>query len=124
MKSNIVRSAILATAVASIAVAADPPSITKAFGLVAVPKGQPVSLTFTITNPNPATPLTSVAFSDSLPTGLLVALPNALTNSCGGVVTANPAASVVSLSGGLIPAASTCTVSVNVVSSVTGFILN
>lgn len=124
MNKSLVKLAILARVASAAGAATQPPSINKAFGQVAVPKGQAVSLIFTIANPNPATTLTSVAFLDNLPTGLLVASPNAVTNNCGGAVTAVPGSNSISLTGGQIPQAATCTVSVNVVSKITGFFLN
>jgi len=59
------------TANASITVAG-PPVIIKAFGVASIPLNGSTSLTFTIQNNNIATPLTGVAFSDALPTGLMV----------------------------------------------------
>ena len=102
-----------------------PPAISKSFGQVSVPKGQPVSLTFTIADPNLATALTQVAFVDVLPSGLLVTSPNGSTGSCGaGTITAVPGTATISLSGGTIAAASSCTFSVNVVSQVVGVFVN
>jgi uncharacterized repeat protein (TIGR01451 family) len=91
-----------------------PPVITKAFGALSIPVGGSTSLTFTITNPNATVTLTTVAFIDTLPTGLTVSSPNGLTGSCGGTVTALPGTSVVSLAGGTISPTASCTFSVNV----------
>jgi uncharacterized repeat protein (TIGR01451 family) len=96
-----------------------PPSITKAFGAPSIIQGQKTSLTFTLTNPN-ATPLTGAAFDDPLPSGLVVATPNGLTNNCGGAVTAVSGSGSIALSGGTIPAANSCTVKVDVLGTGAG----
>src|SRR5262249_59452890 len=61
-----------------------PPTITKAFGASFVPVGQTTTLSFTITNPNPTVALTSLAFTDTFPAGLVVANPPNATDTCGG----------------------------------------
>jgi len=61
-----------------------PPTINKAFGAASIPVGGSTSLSFTIQNPNTGNGLTGVAFSDTLPSGLVVSTPNGLTGSCGG----------------------------------------
>ncbi|MGB6496320.1 MAG: FG-GAP-like repeat-containing protein, partial [Candidatus Acidiferrum sp.] len=98
-----------------------PPSIVKSFGASSIAPNGVTSLTLTITNPSAnTTGLTGVAFTDSLPTGLVVATPNGLTNSCGGTATATAGSGSVSLSGGSVSTASNCTVSLNVTSSTSG----
>ena len=97
------------------------PSISKAFGAATVPVGGTTSLTLTITNPAANTSaLSGVAFTDTLPTGLVVATPNALSNSCGGTATAVAGSGSISLTGGSIPASSSCTVVVNVTGTAGG----
>jgi uncharacterized repeat protein (TIGR01451 family) len=97
-----------------------PPTIAKAFGAASIPLNGSTSLSFTITNAN-TTPLTGVAFSDTLPAGLVVSTPNGLTGTCGaGTITATQATSVISLSGGTIAASSSCTFSVNVTGTAAG----
>ena len=112
------------TASASINVVA-PPSIAKAFGAAAVPLNGTTSLTFTI--PNPAAKAlaeTGVAFTDTLPAGLVVATPNGLTNTCGGTATAVAGSGSISLTGGTVAASSTCTLTVNITATTSGSFVN
>jgi uncharacterized repeat protein (TIGR01451 family) len=100
--------------VTSGALFAQPPTIAASFNPSGVAIGQTSILTFTITNPS-ASAITAVAFTDTFPANLFVQTPNNLTGSCGaGTITATPASSAVSLSGGTIPAGGSCTFSVNV----------
>src|SRR5262249_62101164 len=71
------------TSNASITVVA-PASIQKSFGAAQIPLNGSTSLSFTITNPNLTVGLTGVAFTDTLPAGLVVSTPNGLTGTCGG----------------------------------------
>jgi hypothetical protein len=87
-----------------------PPSITKAFGAPTITHTHSTTLSFTISNPNSATILSGVSFTDSLPSGLQVSTPNGLTNSCGGTVTATVGSSSVSLSGGSLAGGASCSV--------------
>jgi uncharacterized repeat protein (TIGR01451 family) len=109
------------TASANLSVAA-PPTITKSFGAASIAAGASTSLTFVITNPVAnSVALTGVAFTDTLPSGLVVATPNALTGSCGGgTITATASSSVVSLAGATLAATASCTFSVNVTASTSG----
>jgi uncharacterized repeat protein (TIGR01451 family) len=92
-----------------------PQVIANTFGAAAIPLNGSTSLSFTITNPNSGGSLTSVAFTDGLPAGLVIASPNGLTGSCGGgAITAAAASSSVSLSGATLAAGGLCTFSVNV----------
>ena len=112
------------TASASLTVVA-PPSIAKAFGATNITLNGTTSLTFTITNPSANTVAEAgVAFTDTLPAGLVVATPNALTNTCGGTVTATAGSNSISLTGGSIAISSTCTVTVNVTATTSGSFVN
>src|SRR5581483_7945274 len=83
------------------------------------------TLSFTITNPNTASALSGVAFTDNLPAGVVVAaIPNA-TGSCGsGTITATAGSGTIGLSGGTLTASpapgSSCTFSVNVTGTTAG----
>jgi uncharacterized repeat protein (TIGR01451 family) len=112
------------TASASIVVVA-PPSISKSFNPAMISPNGISTLTFTITNPaiNPV-PENGVAFTDTLPTNVVVAIPNGATNTCGGTLTAVSGSNSISLTGGTVAVSSSCTVSVNVTSAVSGVYTN
>ena len=106
-------------------VTALPPQIAKSFASPTVPLNGSVLLTFTITNPSAnVIPLTGIAFTDSLPAGLIVATPNGLTSNCGGTVAAVAGSANIALSGGTIPPFANCTVSVNVTGTASGAVIN
>src|SRR6185503_6423187 len=102
------------------------PTLSKSFLTSPIPQGSSSTLRFTLTNPNTATALTGVGFSDTLPTGLLVATPNGLTTTCtvgtltGGTTTATAGTSIISRSGATLSANANCTISVNVLGNVAG----
>ena len=102
MRRSAIAAALLALAVAVPAHAAI--TANKTFTPDAVAAGQPSKVTFYFLNANIAD-ATSLAFVDSLPTGMQVApTPNAVTN-CGGTLTAVAGATSVSFSGGTLPKA-------------------
>jgi len=94
------------------------PSFTMAFGAPSVLLNGSTSLTFTLENPTVAS-VSGLAFTDSLPAGLLVSTPNGLSASCGGTTTGVAGSGSVTLSGVTLSASSNCTISVNV-TGVTG----
>ena len=101
-----------------------PPSIAKAFDPASVQIDGTSTLTFTITNPNGGTALTGVAFTDTLPSGLVVSTPNGLTDSCGGTANAGAGGATISLTGASVAASATCTVVVNVTGDSAGTFTN
>ena len=121
-----VRRFLLAIAVlglfVNVAAAQSPPTIAKAFGAASIPVNGSTTLTFTVTNPNPATDLTNVSFTDTLPSGLIIANPDSLTpdpvlgdcDPTGTTGTITPNTHDISLTGGQIPANATCTFSIDV----------
>ena len=100
-----------------------PPTVSKAFASSSTVVGTPVRMTITLTNPN-STTITNVALTDNYPVGLVNATPPNASTTCGGTVIAAAGGSTLSLSGGAIPAMSSCTVSVDVVATSAGPITN
>jgi uncharacterized repeat protein (TIGR01451 family) len=107
------------TATANLSVAA-PPSINKSFGAVSIPLNGTTSLTFSVTNPNASSALSALAFTDTLPAGLVVASTPSLSNTCAGTASAAAGATSVSLSAGTLAGSGTCSVSVNVTGTSAG----
>jgi uncharacterized repeat protein (TIGR01451 family) len=101
------------------ALAQSPPTIVKSFSAATVGLNESVTLTFTITNPNPAVDLTGVAFNDNMPAGLIIANPDSLAGSCDpGVITTF--ATSINMVGGVILANSSCTFSIDVLAITAG----
>lgn len=112
------------------------PGFTKSFSPSTLPLGSRATLTFTIDNSLNGSDAVDLRFTDDLPTGLEVADPANVSNTCtdgvftGGVVSAVPGTGVVSLGsgGGLdlaaVGAEGTCTVSVDVVATGVGALEN
>jgi len=95
-----------------------PPVIGKAFNPTTIALNATTSLTFTITNPatnNVA--LTGVAFSDTLPVGLMVA--NSSVSTCGGTLTTTLPTGIV-LAGATVAAHGQCVFSVTVTGAASG----
>jgi uncharacterized repeat protein (TIGR01451 family) len=110
------------TSNASVTVTLLPPVITKNFQSLTIQAGalSQVNLHFTINNPNPqdafnplTNRLTGIAFTDTLPGGLVVFTPNGLGGSCSGV-TATAGSTSISMTGGVVGAGLTCTIDVTI----------
>lgn len=86
--------------------------------------GETSRLTIRLDNPNDEA-LTGVALLDALPENLVIAqIPNASTTCDGGFVDAQASATTVRLSGATVPATGYCTLSVDVLSNVSGNYVN
>jgi uncharacterized repeat protein (TIGR01451 family) len=94
------------------------PRIAKVFAPATINAGAVSTLTLTLQNTAP-TALTQVAFSDTLTNMQVAPTPN-VTNSCGGAVSAAPAATSIALNNGALPGSASCTVTVDVTSNVAG----
>jgi len=97
-----------------------PPTLNKTFGAASINVGQSTSLGFTVTNPNAGTTLTNISFVDNLPTGLVVATPNGLVNTCGGGFSGAAGSTSVSISGVSLAPSTSCTLSVNITGTTAG----
>jgi hypothetical protein len=126
------RLCLIALFCAGIAQAQSPPTISKAFSVASVPLNGSATLTFTITNPNPATDLTNVSVNDNLPAGLIIANPDSLVldpvqGACdptGTTGTITPLINSINLIGGQVPANAACTFSVDVLAISAGTQVN
>ncbi len=100
-------------AVSSIEVLATPvPVFNKSFADASIEVGGTTTLTFTIDNTSVVTDANGMAFDDVLPAGIEIAVPDNLSNSCGGVVNLTPGQ--LSFSGGSVTANNSCQISVDV----------
>jgi uncharacterized repeat protein (TIGR01451 family) len=105
------------------------PGLTKAFSVASISLGQTATLTFTINNSTGTPAQTGRTFSDAFPANLLIAATPNVVNGCGGTptVTATAGTGTFTIGGTGVNAAvgpSTCTISVNVTSSVAGSYVN
>ncbi|WP_324762819.1 hypothetical protein SO078_02070 [Sinorhizobium meliloti] len=90
------------------------PSLSKSFAASSVKRGENVALTFTITNPTGAAAQNGLSFTDTLPSGLVLAGAPA-ASQCGGGVSGSADGSTIGLSGGSLPAGpSSCTITATV----------
>ena len=82
--------------------------------------GVPAVFTFNLTNPNNAQ-LSNASFTDNLPANLVVAQNPTIGGTCvGAVVTAAADATQIRVTGATLPVNDSCTVTVNVVSNISG----
>jgi uncharacterized repeat protein (TIGR01451 family) len=108
-----------------------PPSVSKSFTPSTVAPNTSSTLTITLTNPT-ATAMSSVSVTDIFPNiaagapGNMTLFDTITSNNCGGSLTTSTGAALaagsdsVKLTGGTIPAANVCTISVNVKGSAGG----
>ncbi|MCP3871525.1 MAG: hypothetical protein GY703_26155, partial [Gammaproteobacteria bacterium] len=101
------------------------PSFSKAFAPETIGEKEVSTLTFTIDNSVSSLDATSLNFTDTLPMGVVVAIPANTSNSCsGGTLTAVAEKGIITYTGGTVGASSSCIISVDVTSSYAGIYLN
>jgi len=90
------------------------PKLRKTFSPATINTGGVSTLTITLNNPNSTVANLTVPLIDTLPGCVEIGDTPTATTTCSGALTANPGDSTVVLTGGLIPANSSCTVKVPV----------
>jgi serine protease len=96
------------------------PTVSEAFAPSSVGENVPATLTITLANAN-GFDLTQSSFTETLPANLTIpATATASTTCTGAAVAVSNTSSALSLSGAIIPAASSCTLSVTVQSASSG----
>ncbi|MGC1497761.1 MAG: hypothetical protein WA790_18295 [Sulfitobacter sp.] len=101
--------------------AATAPSFAKAFAPATIVQGGVSTLTFTIDNATALVDGTALAFSDNMPSGMIVAATPNITNTCtGGTLTAAAGSSSITLAGATVAASASCAISVDVTQSTAG----
>ncbi|MDO6746277.1 DUF7933 domain-containing protein [Gilvimarinus sp. 1_MG-2023] len=102
-----------------------PPTFVKVFAPNAIALNGTSTLTFTIDNSASAVAANSLAFTDNLPAGLVVAgVPNVSSTCTGGTLTAVAGAVTISLNGASVAAGSSCTLQVDIVGNTEGTLVN
>lgn len=89
-----------------------PPTVTKTFNPDMICQGDTSTLTIRFTNPNNMIAVFTEIFIDGLPEGMEIKGNG--SNSCGGVLVANPGSRVIKLSAGSILGNDSCTIVVDV----------
>lgn len=101
------------------------PGFSKAFTPATIATNGISTLIFTIDNSAGGIDIGSLALTDNLPAGVVVAAPsNASTTCTGGSLTALEGSSAITYTGGTVAGASTCTVSVDVTAASAGTFAN
>jgi hypothetical protein len=114
------------TATQSLTVSAAPlPGFTKSFTSSSATLGVSTTLSFAIDNSSALIEATALDFTDTLPAGMVVASPaNASVTCSGGSLTALAGSGTISYTGGAVAASSGCGLSVDVIASTSGTLVN
>ncbi len=103
--------------------AAAQPSFSTSFSPTAIGTNSLSQVSYVISNPT-GSPITQLAFSNTLPAGLVVASAAQTTSNCGGTFSATAGSSVIQLAGGSIGGNSSCSMTVNVTAAAAGLYQN
>lgn len=108
--------------------AVQPPTLSESFPSTWVANGGTIAMSFTLSNPNQATGFTATSFSDTLPPGLALANPADAGGTClstgEGIVSGSPGGRQFGLSGASLASGSSCTLTIDVIGTVSGFHTN
>jgi uncharacterized membrane protein YgcG len=99
-----------------------PPTLTKSFSPASVTSGSVSTLTITLTNTNSSADPLTAPLIDTFPSGLRV--DGTGTSTCGGSLAASNGDTNATLTGGSIPAAGSCTITVPVTGTSVGSFIN
>ena len=122
--SDLTRNGLTITSAATAGLTIEsPPGFAKAFTPASIAQGATSTLTFTVDNTGSSVAASSLAFVDTLPTGVTVAATPSVSSTCG-TVSASANSGTISLSGGNVAAGASCTVAVDVTSSTVGAAVN
>ena len=98
--------------------------VVKGFDPLTVFGGSASTLSIDLINPNNVQ-LDGIAFTDTMPAGMVIAMPADLSvRDCGGTLAATPGADSISFSGGSLAASASCTLTVRVTITVNGNLTN
>jgi uncharacterized repeat protein (TIGR01451 family) len=97
-----------------------PLAVTKIFDPANTATGERAKITLTLDNTANSGDAENISFTDSLPSGLVVATPSVTANNCGGTLTAVAGSGTFSLVGGTILAGESKTIEVDVESQTPG----
>jgi len=127
----ILTSSLVLSPVTTVRALSIPAEINKQFTPIFIDSGGVSVLRISVFNPN-TFPLTNAGWNDnltSIQTGLSIANPANINNTCGGSVVAVPGTAAISMSGGTVPAQvgatpGECYVEINVTSTTPGNLIN
>lgn len=96
------------------------PTFTGAYTPATMIQGDFTTLVYTISNASALVDATSIAFSETLPAGVSVASSPAITNDCGGTLTATAGSNAISYTAGTLAAGLDCAIRFDVTSVTVG----
>jgi len=103
---------------------AQAPDFTLTFSPSTVGLNGITTATYSIDNSTSPFDVTALDFSNTLPAGLVIATPSNLSNSCNGTATAVDATTTVSLTGGIVDTQSSCSITVDMLTTGSGLLVN